>query len=68
MKFKLLLFPVLFVLKKLIKKILKNPALKRYIADKINDKIDIKNLNEKEEEELFTAIIDAFIAFTDDYL
>lgn len=61
---KLLWLPVKIALKRLIK----HPALKRYLVNKVNEGVDIPHLTEKQEEELFTAHINAFQQFIADYL
>lgn len=51
------------IIKKPIKKLLTNPALKRFLASKINEKVDIPKLDEKKEQKLFEAILEGLIEF-----
>lgn len=49
--------------KRMLKGMLKHPALKRYVVNRINESVDIPKLSEKQEEELFSAVVQAFIDF-----
>jgi hypothetical protein len=53
------------LVKKPLKKLISNPALKRFIANKINEKVDIPKLNEAQEQALFEAHIEALSEFLD---
>jgi hypothetical protein len=56
---------LLKLVKKPLKKLISNPALKRFIANKINEKVDIPKLNEAQEQALFEAHIEALSEFLD---
>lgn len=61
---KLLMIPF----KAMIKRLIKHPALKRYIVTNVNERVDIPKLTEKQEEELFSAHVNAMIQFIDEWL
>ena len=59
MGWKLLFWPVA----KIIKRVIRKPALKQYVVDRVNEFVDIPKLDEKQEEDLLKAVVQGMIDF-----